>query len=74
MFREIQDDLHLDNFDMARLLGLNLNSRRNAIRNVERFRNGDVPVPGTVATILWFARFSEDLPNWWPQLPEIEQL
>jgi hypothetical protein len=66
-FREIQDDvLGLENLDMARLLGLKLDKRANAIRTVERFRNGEVPVPGTVSTLLWLAMGAEDLPPWWP--------
>ncbi len=67
-FREIQDEvLGLDNLEMARVLGLKLDKRANAIRTVERFRNGEVPVPGTVSTLLWLLLSSETLPPWLPR-------
>lgn len=65
MFRRVQDEiLGVDNLDMARLLGLKLNNRSNAIRSIDRMRNGQKDVSGTAATVLWFILDAEDLPPW----------
>lgn len=61
-FREIMDNrLGLDAAGMAKLLGLKDGS---GARTVERFRNGDMEIPGTIATILWFAVETGQRPPW----------
>jgi len=67
-FRQIMDDdLGLDALDMARLLGLKLDNRKNAIRVVERYRNGDKPISGTMSSLLAVTLETGATPAWLPK-------